>query len=90
MKRLTLVRHAQAESAIGEQSDFDRVLTRRGTEDAAEMARRRVEWEAAREAPAHTRGWSKLYVDTVLQADRGVDLDFLVGKTTAEVTRESH
>jgi dihydroxy-acid dehydratase len=29
-------------------------------------------------------------VDTVLQADRGVDLDFLVGKTTTEVTRESH
>jgi len=26
----------------------------------------------------------------VMQADRGVDLDFLVGKSTAEVTRESH
>jgi dihydroxy-acid dehydratase len=58
--------------------------------DGAEMARRRAEWEAAREVPTHTRGWSKLYVDTVLQADRGVDLDFLVGKTTTEVTRESH
>jgi dihydroxy-acid dehydratase len=58
--------------------------------DGAEMARRRAEWEAAREAPTHARGWSKLYVDTVLQADRGVDLDFLVGKTTTEVTRESH
>ena len=58
--------------------------------DEADMARRRAEWEASRQPPAHTRGWSKLYVDTVLQADRGVDLDFLVGKTTAEVTRESH
>lgn len=40
MKRLTLVRHAQAEAALPGQSDFDRVLTRRGLEDAAEMARR--------------------------------------------------
>jgi phosphohistidine phosphatase len=40
MKRLTLVRHAQAESALNGQSDFDRALTRRGTEDASEMARR--------------------------------------------------
>jgi len=40
MKRLTLVRHAQAESAFAEESDFERTLTRRGAEDAAEMARR--------------------------------------------------
>jgi phosphohistidine phosphatase len=40
MKRLTLVRHAQAESAVGGQTDFDRALTRRGCEDASEMARR--------------------------------------------------
>ncbi len=40
MKRLTLVRHAQAESALDGQSDFERALTRRGTEDAADMARR--------------------------------------------------
>jgi len=40
MKQLTLVRHAQAEPAFADQSDFDRVLTRRGAEDAVEMARR--------------------------------------------------
>jgi len=40
MKRLTLVRHAQAEAGHPGQSDFERTLTRRGTEDAAEMARR--------------------------------------------------
>src|SRR5215831_7809271 len=40
MKRLTLIRHAQAEAALADQSDFDRVLTRRGNKDAAEMARR--------------------------------------------------
>jgi dihydroxy-acid dehydratase len=37
-----------------------------------------------------TRGWTKLYVDHVLQADRGCDLDFLVGSSGSEVTRESH
>ena len=58
--------------------------------DAAEMARRRAAWEAARTPSEYTRGWYRLYVDTVLQADQGVDLDFLVGKSTADVTRESH
>jgi dihydroxy-acid dehydratase len=36
------------------------------------------------------RGWERLYVDHVLQADRGADLDFLVGASGSEVTRESH
>jgi dihydroxy-acid dehydratase len=36
------------------------------------------------------RGWERLYVDHVLQADRGADLDFLVGSTGSQVTRESH
>ncbi|MES2895443.1 MAG: IlvD/Edd family dehydratase [Pseudomonadota bacterium] len=58
--------------------------------DAAELARRRAAWEALRPPPAYSRGWAKLYVDTVLQADRGVDLDFLVGRSSADVTRESH
>jgi phosphohistidine phosphatase len=40
VKQITLVRHAQAESALAGQSDFERSLTRRGTEDASEMARR--------------------------------------------------
>jgi dihydroxy-acid dehydratase len=58
--------------------------------DAAELARRRADWEAARRPSPYIRGWYKLYIDTVLQADRGVDLDFLVGKSSADVTRESH
>jgi len=54
----------------------------------AELARRRKTWKAL---PPHAdRGWVKLYCDTVLQADRGVDLDFLVGKSGAKVGRESH
>jgi dihydroxy-acid dehydratase len=40
--------------------------------------------------PPYTRGWEKLYVDHVLQADRGVDLDFLVGGSGDAVPRESH
>ena len=55
-----------------------------------ELEARRQAWEAARKPSEYTRGWYKLYIDTVLQADRGADLDFLVGKSSADVTRESH
>jgi len=58
--------------------------------DAAELDRRRRAWEARREPSKFTRGWYRLYIDTVMQADKGVDLDFLVGKSSADVTRESH
>jgi dihydroxy-acid dehydratase len=37
-----------------------------------------------------TRGWERLYVDHVMQADTGADLDFLVGSSGSAVTRESH
>jgi dihydroxy-acid dehydratase len=36
------------------------------------------------------RGWERLYVDHVLQADTGADLDFLVGSSGSNVSRESH
>ncbi|WP_248965030.1 IlvD/Edd family dehydratase [Sphaerisporangium perillae] len=36
------------------------------------------------------RGWERLYIDHVLQADTGADLDFLVGSSGSEVSRESH
>ncbi len=39
---------------------------------------------------APTRGWERLYVDHVMQADTGADLDFLVGSSGSRVTRESH
>jgi dihydroxy-acid dehydratase len=47
-----------------------------------------AESEAAYAAP--TRGWAKLYVDHVMQADTGADLDFLVGASGDQVSRESH
>ncbi len=54
----------------------------------AELAERRANWTP--DAPHYTRGYAKMYVDHVLQADRGADLDFLVGKDTRSVMRESH
>lgn len=56
----------------------------------AELERRRSAWNAARRPSAYTRGWYRLYIDTVLQADQGCDLDFLVGSSGDDVTRESH
>ena len=54
----------------------------------AELARRKAKWKAP---PPHAdRGWVKLYCDTVLQADEGVDQDFLVGKSGAKVGKPSH
>ena len=40
--------------------------------------------------PPMLSGYQRLYFDHVLQADRGVDLDFLVGQRGAAVPRESH
>jgi dihydroxy-acid dehydratase len=47
--------------------------------------------EAAHEAdPKATRGYAKLYIDTVNQAHDGCDLDFLVGKTGSAVPPNQH
>ena len=54
----------------------------------AELARRKAKWKAP---PPHAeRGWVRLYCETVQQADQGVDLEFLVGKSGAKVGRPSH
>ena len=53
-----------------------------------ELARRRARWTPPE--PATDRGYCRLYVDHVLQADRGVDFDFLVGGSGAPVARDSH
>ena len=53
----------------------------------AELAKRRAEWVAP-EPPK--RGYYKLYVEHVQQADKGADLDFLVGGSGTTVTRDSH
>jgi L-arabonate dehydrase len=35
-------------------------------------------------------GYQKMYIDHVMQADKGADLDFLVGRRGSEVKRHSH
>lgn len=56
--------------------------------DDAELERRRAVWQAP--PPIADRGWYRLYIDHVTQADTGCDLDFLVGGSGSTVTRESH
>ncbi len=53
-----------------------------------ELARRLADWRAP--PPAMASGYWKLYIDHVLQADEGVDLDFLVGKRGSFVPRDNH
>jgi dihydroxy-acid dehydratase len=57
---------------------------------ADEWAARGPSADAAARYAAPTRGWEKLYVDHVMQADTGADLDFLRGSSGSGVTRESH
>ena len=40
--------------------------------------------------PDISSGYQKMYIDHVMQADKGADLDFLVGKRGHEVKRHSH
>jgi len=96
----TVVLHAAPEAAAGGPLALVRdgdpivldVADRRIDVDvpAADWARRRpaAAMRAALAAPA--RGWERLYVDHVMQADRGADLDFLVGSSGDGVVRESH
>jgi dihydroxy-acid dehydratase len=54
----------------------------------AELAVRRQAWTPP--APDATGGYQALYVERVLQADQGADLDFLRGCRGAAIPRESH
>jgi len=53
-----------------------------------ELTERRTKWVAPE--PDMNSGYQSLYTSHVLQANQGVDLDFLVGCRGAEVPRESH
>ena len=94
----TVVLHAAPEAAVGgplalvENGDLitldaaGRRLTLHVDEPA--LAERRKAWVAP--PPPMLSGYQKLYVDHVLQADRGCDMDFLVGRRGAVVPRHSH
>lgn len=55
-----------------------------------ELARRRAKWQKPELPPQMQRGWIKLYVDHVQQANQGADLDFLVGKSGPYVPKDNH
>ncbi len=94
----TVVLHVTPEAndggplALVQTGDRIRLSAAAGTLDLMvsddELEQRRAAWTP--EPPHYTRGYAKMYVDHVLQADKGADLDFLVGKDTRPVTRESH
>lgn len=53
-----------------------------------ELKRRRENWTPPQ--PVADRGYAKLYIETVNQADEGCDLDFLKGGSGSEVSRDLH
>jgi L-arabonate dehydrase len=53
-----------------------------------ELAARCSKWR--KPEPAMKGGYQQLYLDRVMQADKGADFDFLVGCRGAAVPRESH
>jgi dihydroxy-acid dehydratase len=94
----TVVLHVSPESAAGgplavvengDEIELDvdaRKLELRVSEDV--LNRRRAAWKPA--PVTWTGGYQRLYIDHVLQADQGADLDFLVGCRGAGIPRESH
>jgi dihydroxy-acid dehydratase len=55
-----------------------------------ELAVRGAARQARKLPPKYSRGYYRLYVEHVMQADRGCDLDFLIGASGSTVERESH
>jgi L-arabonate dehydrase len=94
----TVILHVSPESAIGgnlglvqngDMIELDVANKRLHLEVSdEELAERRKNWIAP--PLASERGYVNLYVNTVLQADKGADLDFLVGGSGSEVLRDSH
>jgi dihydroxy-acid dehydratase len=94
----TVVLHVTPEAAIGGPLALVRtgdwieldVPARRLHLDVSEeeLEKRRADWQPP--APPTDRGWARLYVDHVTQANQGCDLDFLIGRTGSAVARQSH
>jgi L-arabonate dehydrase len=94
----TVVLHVSPESAIGgilalvqngDMIELD-VAKRKIQLDVSEeeLEKRKTKWQAPK--PAADRGYVNLYVKHVTQADKGADLDFLIGGSGSTVTRDSH
>jgi dihydroxy-acid dehydratase len=94
----TVVLHVAPEAAAG--GPLGRVRTgdpivldvpnRRLDVDVPDLDDRPIAQASVDAFAAPARGWQRLYVDHVLQADEGADLDFLRGATTSPPSRESH
>ncbi|BCJ50172.1 dihydroxy-acid dehydratase [Actinoplanes sp. NBRC 14428] len=96
----TVVLHVAPEAAAG--GPLAKVRT--GDMIVLDVANRRIDVDvpddefAAREPAPEVvnafarpqRGWERLYIDTVGQANTGADLDFLLGSSGDQVSRESH
>jgi len=94
----TIVLHVAPESNVGgpisivETGDRIRLDARNGLLELLVSESEINERLKSRKHPKenYTRGYAKLYIETVMQADKGADLDFLVGKDTRLPNRESH
>jgi dihydroxy-acid dehydratase len=87
----TVVLHVAPESAVGgplalvrdgDEIELDvprRTLTLRVGDD--ELAKRRAAWKAR--PPHFSRGYGRLFLEHVLQANEGCDFDYLRGRTPA-------
>jgi dihydroxyacid dehydratase/phosphogluconate dehydratase len=94
----TVVLHVAPEAAVGgplalvQTGDWVQMdvpaRTLRMEVDDEQLSRRRRHWRPPGPPPA--RGYARLYVDHVLQADRGADLDFLVGASGHQPPRHNH
>ena len=94
----TVVLHASPEAAAGgnfavvETGDYialdveARTLLLEVSDE--ELLRRRNNWIAPQ--PITDRGYVSLYIKHVNHAHEGADFDYLVGKSSSEVTRDSH
>lgn len=96
----TVILHVAPEAAAGGPLAFVRtgdIITLDVPNRVLSMAVSDEELKARTQSPASVaayatpaRGWAKLYVEHVMQADQGADLDFLVGSSGDTVSRESH
>jgi L-arabonate dehydrase len=94
----TVVLHVSPESAVG----GTLALVRTGDEIELDVPNRKLQLKISEEELQTRkdawvkpelradRGYVNLYCRTVEQAHLGADLDFLVGKSGSEVTRDSH
>ncbi len=96
----TVVLHVSPEAAAG----GPLALVQDGDYVVLDVGQRRLDLDVSKEELARRspsprfldacarapRGWERLYLDHVLQADEGADMDFLVGSSGSRIGRDSH